>query len=178
MIERNQIQFGLIFYGILVLLLCGLQTSLLSQVLGSDGAPYLFLVVTTYLALHRNIWEAIGSVYLISFLASNFTDSPWGFLVIGQLGVILAVQFLRNRIFWPGHFYFVLTFLLAIATFQVIVALTSTVFDENPTPGPFWASWFFQTLWAPVVSIPSLHIMQFMDHILKKQSVVAEIERQ
>ncbi|MCB0394534.1 MAG: hypothetical protein KDD25_08235 [Bdellovibrionales bacterium] len=176
MIERRQIIYSSLVFYFLLFVVSSTETSILAQILGATSVPCLFLAVCTYVSIHRKIWEALLFVYLGSFVLSSFSLSPWGFFVFGQLAALMAVRFVRDRVYWPGLGYFIMVYVLSIGVYQVTVSLFSLAVDENPMHGPFWWSWLFQVLWAPVVAAPMMFLMEFIDNRMKRTSEVSEVE--
>ena len=157
-------------------LIAAMESSLFAQIFGSHGAPILWLSLTVYYSLKRDLTEALCWIYAITLVNISFSYSPVAFFLFTQMSVLLMVKILRERIYWPGGTYFMLVYAISICLQQITYYLLSVMIEDNPMGSPFWLAWFFKLLWVPVLSVPLFFIYEMIDVWTKRPSQESHME--
>lgn len=119
---------------ILMILLCGFQTSFWFQIFGWLSAPPLWLLLIVYISLYRRSTTTVLWVYFLGFLASAFTLAPLKMIWCSLLLLYLLIVFVKARVFWGGPGYFALVSTASVATFQLTYWILSHLLEPNPVP--------------------------------------------
>ena len=176
MTDRQILALNFIVFLFLAFVLSAMQSSMLSQVFGSQGTPVLWLSLTVYFSLKRDYKEVLIWIYALTLINLSFSYSPLAFFLFSQLLVLGAVKFLRERIFWSGGTYFMLVYGVAVCIYHLSYFFLSRLIEDNPMGTPFWLNWFLQLLWVPVVSVPLFYFYELIDHWTKRPSQSSSLE--
>ena len=96
-----------IFYGFLCLLLIVIQTVILPEVSGTQGAYDLLMIFAFYLSLFRSVREGLPVILIIGFIMDNLSGAPFGlylttyFWIYVGVGWITSFLRIRNIILLP-----------------------------------------------------------------------------
>ena len=96
-----------IFYGFLCLLLVVIQTVILPEISGTQGAFDLLMIFVFYLSLFRSAREGLPVILIIGFIMDNLSGDPFGlylttyFWIYVGVGWITSFLRIRNIILLP-----------------------------------------------------------------------------
>lgn len=157
--------FGLI--PVLVLLLTGLQTSLWFQLLGLFPTPQLWIIVLTYLIIHRPFWISLIMGYLFSVVLTGFTAWPLENLLACTMIIVGSSQLLKDRIYGSGVNYFIALCGWNVFLFQVCYTILGLIKEGISLHR---VSLFDLSL-SPLISVlfayPLYFMFKFLDRLFK-----------
>lgn len=151
------------------LLLSALQSSFWFQLFGALPPPHLWIPLAVYLSLCRRPIEGIFTLYTISFIWMNLTVVPLGTFLFFVLGIHLAVQAIKQRVYWPGSTYFMIISGGAALLLPPYQLLLSLVFETQVLRGPDYISWILQALLTALFSLPIYPLLNWIDRITHKE---------
>ncbi len=159
--------FGLI--PILVFLFTGLQTSLWFQLLGLFPPPQFWILILTYLIIHRPFWLSISLGYLFSILMTGFTAWPFEFLLASSMLIVGSSQLLKDRIYGSGANYFIALCGWNVFLFHLCYNFLGLIKEGIA----FQRISLFDLSLSPLISIllayPIYFIFRFLDKIFMKE---------
>jgi hypothetical protein len=151
--------------------LSAFQTSLWMQVLGGFPPPFFWIVVLTYVILHRHVGEGVLMIYLFTLSLSAYTSLPFEqFLVSNMVGLVL-ILLVKNRIYWSSPNYFMLMTAGGTGIHFVAIFVLSQFLDRNPLRSPELFSWTISFLMTILVSIPLYRILKWWDRITDRDEL-------
>ena len=151
-----------ILWNVLLLVLCGAQTTWWNYVFGSSLSPALWLLVVIYLILYRRLTHVFFYVYFAGFVVSSFSAMPLGTL-LPTLGILTAVlAYVKSRFFWPNTRYFVIASFSSVLFFHILLVVVSHAFESNP------AGWdalerLVQTVMTTLFAMPMYWLLRGLD---------------
>jgi len=151
-----------------ILILSGIQTSLWFQLLGPFPTPQFWIIVLTYLIIHRRFWMSLIMGYLISIVLTGFTAWPFEFLLASSMVLIGSSQLLKDRIYGSGVNYF-----MALCGWNVFLFhLCYTFFGMFKEDISFGRVSLFDLSLSPLLSIllayPVYYLFKFLDRLFKE----------
>lgn len=153
-----------------VIFLTTIQSTVWLLFFGSNPSPFLALPVIIYVSLYRDFSEALPVVYLLTFAISSTSAAPSG-LIMGLGGLLFFFVFLlKQRIFWHGITYFILSTLIGVVVFQLGYLILSLSFEINPITLPEWLTWLAQILYAPLFAPFIFRFLSWVDLLTQKDS--------
>lgn len=156
---------NIFIYLLVALLLAALQCSLWLQLFGSFPAPYLWMTILTYWALHRTLKEAVIMGYLISLVVGAMTIAPVSHVLMANMATILAVVALKHRVYWTGSTFYMLSMSVATGTFFVSLGLISLMKDANPLAHIPLLHWLTSILFTTLMGLPLTGLYRFLDRM-------------
>ncbi len=157
---------------ILIALGTGFQTSLWAQLFGTLPGPLIWILFFLYLALYRKPTEAIGLSYLCAAQVYFFGWIPFGVLVTNIVVVYSVVYLVKERIFWPGHRYFITASFLATLLYQIIYLLNSWLFELIPVRDFMFFERLFQVIITPLFAGPIYYILKTWDRLTDQTPLI------
>lgn len=157
--------FGLI--PVIVLIFTGLQTSLWFQLVGLFPAPQFWIIILTYLIIHRSFWPSLGMGYLFSVIMTGFTSWPFEYLLASTMLIVGSSQLLKDRIYGSGVNYFI-----ALCGWNVFLFhLCYTVLGLIKEDISFGRVSLFDLSLSPLISVllayPFYFMFKFLDRVFK-----------
>lgn len=152
-------------------LLAAFQASLWMQVLGNFPPPFFWLVVLTFVILHRHVGEGVLMVYLFSLSLCAYTALPFEqFLMSNMIGLVL-ILLIKNRIYWSSPNYFMLMTAAAAAFHFTSIFALSQFLDRNPLRSPELFNWTISSLMTILVSIPIYRFLKWWDRLTDRDEL-------
>jgi cell shape-determining protein MreD len=167
--ERLLLLANVALFAFATLLLASIQTSLWFQIFGSFRGPALWIPVLIYIALFRSTLEAIFFSYLIGFALSTMTAMPEGILITICLGLTLATQLFKRRIFWSSSSYYMMVCGLAALIFHLLHWGVSYVLGDHPVTSPQVMDWLIEALLTPLAAPPLFPVFRWFDRITDRE---------
>lgn len=157
--------FGVI--PLLVLLLTGLQTSLWFQLLGLFPAPQFWIIVLTFLIIHRPFWISLIMGYLFSVVLTGFTAWPFENILACTMIIVGSSQLLKDRIYGSGVNYFIALCGWNVFLFQLCYTILGLIKEGISLQR---VSLFDLSL-SPLISVlfayPLYFMLKFLDRLFK-----------
>ena len=154
-----------------VLFLGTIQTSLWFQFFGYFPSPAFWIPVLVYVALTRSTLETVIFAYVTGFVLSTMTAMPEGTLMIVCLGVAIATQLLKERIYWTAASYIMMTCGLASLLFHVLAWILSFIIGDHPMTRPEIASWMIEALLTPLMAPSLFPVFRWIDDLTQREQV-------
>ncbi len=154
-------------------LMCAFQASLWMQVLGGFPPPLIWIVVLTFVTLHRHVGEAVFMTYLMTCVISAYTAEPFEHFLLNNMICLVFILLIKNRIYWPSPNYFMLMTAAATALHFLMNLLLSQFLDANPLRSPEFFHWMISFLLTLLISIPIYQLLKWFDRITQRD-VTAE----
>jgi hypothetical protein len=148
---------------IFAILLSALQTSLWLQVLGPFPAPQFWIVILCYAVLNRHLSEGILITYLLTMAVSSFTVYPAENLLAVNMGCLMFIVFIKNRIYWSSPNYFMLMSGATLTVFYFLFFILSQLVDANPIRSPALFDWIISLLLTMLISLPAYRFLKWFD---------------
>lgn len=145
-----------------MVLVSAFQSVFWFQLLGNIPAPMLWLNVLVYVMLYRKPFPAILTVYGLAAVLLVFTAAPLKMLWVSLLILFMAVNGIKDRVFWPGSGYYAIMCSLAAFTFQVIYLITSQFLEANSTSIAFFDR-IIQFILTPTFAFPLFWLLSKID---------------
>lgn len=117
---------------IVVLLLCGIQTTIWPALFGHIQSPQLWLPWVIFLALYRPHFEALFVSYIFGMIMLGFTSLGLKIIWPAMLILVGVTSFTKNKLFWPGLRYFTIATALSCLLWNVTIFVMSAIL-ENPS---------------------------------------------
>lgn len=153
----------------LVLLFTGLQTSLWFQLLGLFPTPQLWIIILTYLIIHRSFWMSLSMGYLFSVLMTGFTAWPFEYLLASSMLIVGSSQLLKDRIYGSGANYFIALCGWNVFLFHLCYTLLGLV-KEDITLGRIGLFAFsLSPLLSVLLAYPVYFGFKFLDRLFKQE---------
>lgn len=147
------------------LILASLQTSLWFQIFGYFPGPALWIPSLIYIALFRSTTEAIIFSYVASVALSTMTAIPEGMLMSICLGLVLTAQLFKQRIYWSGLSYVMMTCGLASLIFHVYHWAATFIIGDTPMTSPQIMDWLIEALLTPLAAPLLFHVFAWFDQL-------------
>lgn len=147
------------------------QTSLWMQVLGGFPPPFFWLVVLTYVILHRHVGEGVLMVYLFTLTLSAYTSLPFEQFLVANMTCLVLILMVKNRIYWASPNYFMLMTAGATGLHFFLVFSLSQILDHNPLRSPELFSWTISFLMTIVTSIPIYRLLKWWDRLTDRDEL-------
>jgi len=170
--EKLLLVANVLLFTFAALILASLQTSLWLQIFGYFPGPALWIPCLIYVALFRPTLEAVIFAYLVSFVLSTMTAMPEGLLMCVNLGLVLTAQLFKQRIFWPGSSYLMMTCGFASLLFNVYHWGLTYVIGAHPMTSPAVMDWLIEALLTPLAAPPLFPIFQWFDRLTQREAPV------
>ena len=161
---------NVLLFVLAALVLASLQTSLWFQIFGYFPGPALWIPCLIYVALFRPTLEAIIFAYLAGFALSTMTAMPEGLLMAVCLGLVLTAQLFKQRIYWSGSSYLMMTCGLAALMFHVFHWALSYVLGDHPLTSPNVMDWLIEALLTPLAAPPLFPLFKWFDKITERDT--------
>lgn len=149
-------------------IMCAFQTSFWMQVLGSLPAPILWIVVMTYVILHRHLGEGVFMTYLITFILCAYTAEPFEQLLMANMVCLIFIQLVKNRIYWSSPNYFMLMAAATAGVQFLLILVLSQFLDHNPLRSPEFFHWTISFLLTMLVSLPMYRFLKWLDRVTQR----------
>jgi hypothetical protein len=149
-------------------LICAFQTSLWMQVLGGFPPPLMWVVLMTYVVLHRHVWEGVMMTYILTFVIGSFTAEPFEHLLLANLVCLIFILLVKNRIYWTSTNYFMMMSGATTILHFVLVVVMSQFLDHNPLRSPEFFQWMISFLLTLLVSLPMYWFLRRLDSITQR----------
>lgn len=169
----NRVRFQFLNWFLLLvvmLLACGVQTTIWYQLVGGIPAPALWLNVILYIILYRQRLEAILINYCLALVVAPFTSASLASLWINLLVISLVVSFAKKRLFWPGTRYFIISSFGISILFQITSGLFSYFMDRNVVAWGLYTR-TIEVLFTPICAAPVFWLLSFVDRLSEKTPV-------
>jgi hypothetical protein len=147
----------------IAIFLAGIQTSLWFHFFGTIAGPMLWLVLLVYINLYKKPLEAILLSYLIGVQIYFFGWIPFGFLFSLILILFSLTWLVKERIFWPGHGYFLYATIASVVTYHLIYLVCSWSFETIHVREFNLVDRIFQCIITPVFAIPVFYIIKLLE---------------
>lgn len=154
--------YNIIAILLVAMLFSAFQTTFWFQMFGEFPQPLLWLNLITYLALYREFYSGVLTIYACALVMSVFTVSPIGVIALHFFIIYCLLWILKNRVFWPGSRYYIIATTVAVIAFHVTTIFISKsvlnlpiVFDLFNRIG--------QTLMTPLFALPVYVLMRSID---------------
>lgn len=153
----------IVFLQIITVFLTSIQTTLWYQFFGNIAGPMLWLLIIVYLNLYKKPIEAILLSYFVSIQLYYFGWIPIGFLFSIILIIFSLTWLVKERIFWPGHGYFMYASIASVVAYHILYLLCSWLFESVHVRELNLVDRVFQCLITPVFAIPVFYILKFLE---------------
>lgn len=157
---------------VLVALATGFQTSLWAQLFGTLPGPLIWILFFLYLALYRKPMEAVGLSYLCAAQVYFFGWIPFGLLIFNIIILYTLVYLVKERIFWPGHRYFITASFLTALLYQIIYLVNSWFFELVPIRDLMFFERLFQVIITPIFASPVYYILKFWERLTNQTPLI------
>jgi hypothetical protein len=147
---------------------CAFQTSLWMQVLGGFPPPLFWIVLMTYIILHRRMWEGVLLTYVLTFVLSAYTAEPFEHFLLNNMICMVFILIVKNRIYWSSPNYFMLMSAATTALHFLLVLILSQFLDKNPLRSPEVFHWMLSFLITMLLSLPLYHFLKWFDDLTKR----------
>jgi len=141
------------------------------QVLGGFPPPFFWLVVLTFVILHRHVGEGVFTVYLFTLTLCAYTSLPFEQLLVNNMTCLVLILLVKNRIYWSSPNYFMLMVGAATGLHFSLTALLSQFFDHNPLRSPELFSWALSFLMTILSSIPIYRLLRWWDRLTDRDEL-------
>jgi len=168
--EKILLIANVLLFTLATLVLASLQTSLWFQIFGYFPGPALWIPCLIYVALFRSTLEAVIFAYLAGFALSTMTAMPEGILMVVCLALVLTAQLFKQRIYWPGASYLMMTCGLAALMFHVYHWAATFVLGDHPLTSPNVMDWLIEALLTPLAAPPLFPLFKWFDKITERDS--------
>lgn len=164
MIQTRWKVLNIVTISILLILLCGFQSSFWYLVTGGAPAPQFWLLVLLYLVLYRNYFHALGFSYFLAFFIKAFSSISLGILWPLLFLMITPASYMKSRMFWPSTRYFLIATILFSLAYHIVSLALSYYLEANPTPiAPFTR--FVETVLTLLWAAPIYWLLNFVDRL-------------
>lgn len=157
---------------ILIALATGFQTSLWAQLFGTLPGPLIWILFFLYFALYRKPMEAVGLSYLCAAQVYFFGWIPFGFLIFNIIILYGIIYLVKERIFWPGHRYFITASFLVTLLYQFIYLIDSFFFEMIPVRDLMFFERLFQVIITPLFAGPVYFILKWWDRLTDQTPLI------
>lgn len=141
--------YNFLFLPFICFLLTGMQTSLWLNLMGWFPSPQFWLIILTYIVIHRPFWMSIAFGYLTAILLMGFTAWPFEKLLLSIMIIVGISQLVKDRIYGSGPNYFLALCGMNAVLFQITYILIG-YFLENVDLIRFS---FFDAVLSPLLSV-------------------------
>jgi hypothetical protein len=138
----------------IVLILCGIQTSMWPELLGNVPAPQFWLCWILYLALYRGFLEALFMSYFFGLMMTSMTSLQLKIIWLSMVSLVGLASFARNKVFWPGLRYFMMASFLMSVGWHVVSLVLTKILEPQPVAPELLARGFevaLTTITSPLV---------------------------
>lgn len=149
---------------LLLLLLCGFQTSIWFQLTSGAPAPQLWLTVILYLVLYRSFFHALGFSYFLALIIKSFSAVSLGMLLPLFLILITPASYLKSRMFWPSTRFFLIATFLFTLSYQICIYLLSFYLEINPAPLAFFNR-LMELILTVLCAAPTYWLLNLLDRL-------------
>jgi hypothetical protein len=158
------IALNIAFFAILTSLLSALQTSLWFQVLGPFPPPQFWIVILTYSILNRHLWEGVLMTYILTLVIASFTAYPIENFLLVNMGCLMFISFIKNRIYLSSPTYFMLMSGSTLLVYDILFTILSQFADKNPIHHPAVFDWIISLLLTMLASLPLYRFLKWVDN--------------
>lgn len=148
---------------LITVFLTSIQTSLWYHFFGSLAGPLIWLLILTYLNLYKKPLEAILLSYFVGVQIYYFGWIPIGFLFTLILILFSLTWLVKERIFWPGHGYFMYASIASVVAYHILYLLGSWIFEGVHIRELNLLDRLVQCLITPIFAIPVFYILKFLE---------------
>lgn len=124
--------YNIVTFFVILVLLCGLQSTFWLQVFGSIPAPLLWLNLMVFVMLYKRFTNALFLIYALGFTLTAFTLAPLKIFWFALLILFALIYFIKKRIYWTGAGYYTIMCAFASIAFHVIYLIVSRILEKNP----------------------------------------------
>lgn len=156
-------------FALAVLIFGTIQTSLWFQILGYFPAPAFWIPCLVYIALFRSPLETMLFSYLTGFLLSTMTAMPEGILATACLALALTTQSFKQRIFWSGSSYFMMTCGFAALAFHIYHWIATFIIGDMPLTSPQISNWLIEALLTPLAAPMLYPVFRWFDKLTNRE---------
>lgn len=156
-------------FALAALLFGTVQTSLWFQIFGYFPGPALWLPCLIYVALFRSTLETVLFAYIIGFTLATLTAMPEGILMIVCVILALSAQLFKQRIYWSGSSYFMMTCGFAALLFHLAHWGVSFIVGDHPMTSPAVSDWLIEALLTPLIAPLMYPIFRWFDRITQRE---------
>lgn len=167
--EKGLLVANVVMFLFAILLLGSLQTSLWLQIFGNFPGPALWIPCLIYIALFRSPLESIIFSYLAGIALSTMSAMPEGLMMILCLALVLSAQLFKQRIYWAGSSYIMMTCGLASLMFNLYHWIATFILGDTPMTSPQVMDWLIQALLTPLVAPPLFPVFQWIDRFTQRE---------
>lgn len=167
--ERLYLTSNLLLFALAALFLGTLQTSLWFQIFGYFPGPALWIPCLVYIALFHSTLESVIFSYLVGFMLSTMTAMPEGLLMSLCLALSLTAQIFKQRIYWSGSSYFMMTCGFASLIFHIYHWGATFVVGDQSMTSPEISDWLIQSLLTPLVAPLLFPVFQWFDKLTNRE---------
>lgn len=123
----------------------------------------LWLIVMVYINLYKKPFEAIILSYFLGLQIYFFGWIPIGFLFTLILIIFSLTWMVKERIFWPGHGYFVYATLATSIAYHILYLFCSWWLESLPVRELNFLDRVFQCLITPICALPVYYLLRFIE---------------
>lgn len=167
--EKLLLLSNLCLFTFTALFLATAQTSLWYQVFGYFPGPALWIPCLVYIALQRSTVETLVFSYLVGFVLSTLTTMNEGVLITVCMALSLSTQVFKQRIFWPGSSYFMMTCGFAALVFHIYHWLAALIFEGYAITNPQISDWLIEALLTPLAAPLLDPLFHWFDKMTKRE---------
>ncbi len=168
---------NILLFAIAGLILGSMQTSLWFQIFGNIPAPAFWIPILVYLFLFRRVNEAVPMMYFLCIILSTMTTISEGLFMLLCLALGLTVRIVKQRVYWPGHTYFMMVCGCAALLFHLYHMVGSMILEQTTISRPEILSWIIEALLTPLIS-PLLYIVFLWFDFWTEREQPAEVKAQ
>jgi hypothetical protein len=161
---------------VIMLLACSFQTVFWFQVFGHLSPPLLWLSVTNYVILSRKAPQSLFWVYFLVTLASIFSSTSLGLLLLVIFVYYWAVVMFKNNFYMESTSYFVLINFGGSFLFHFLFLMSSHIIEPNPTKFLFMDR-LTQILLTPLFSIPIYFFLKKWERVANSPEIYMDTAR-
>lgn len=167
--EKIQLAANLSLFALATLFFGTIQTSLWFQIFGYFPAPALWIPALVFVALFRSTLESVVFSYLCAFVLSTLTVMPEGMLMFVCLALSLSLQVFKQRIYWSGSSYFMMTCGLAALFFHLFHWGATFLIGDNPLTSPQISDWLIEALLTPLLAPMAFPVFRWFDRLTNRE---------
>lgn len=150
-------------------ILVSLQSSLWPQLLGVLPSPQLWIPTLVFWTLYRRTFEGLVMVYLITALVCGASAVPLGILLAINIILFISIYFVKQRIFFEGPIFFMLTCGATSLAFPLLHLIISWIFETNPIVHVKIITWTLSSLLTMLCAMALHRFYEWIDRTTHKE---------
>ncbi len=154
------------------------QTSLWFNFFGSLAGPMLWLLILVYINLYKKPVEAILLSYFVGIQIYYFGWIPIGFLFSLILILFALTWLVKERIFWPGHSYFIYASIASVVAYHFLYITFSWGLETIHVKEFNLLDRIFQCLITPIFAVPVFYTLKLLERLTDQTPLIETGEYQ